>query len=130
MRFEDEKDYIMRIVKEMVRVLFSLMFGKKYVCVELDDENKYEVSGKKLGELLAMADRGEINEAENYILGAMDYGNKPEVAAAAYFYQHLSEKEEDFLIQNNYSMEEVQDGMKQLMQDAGYADFINVLEEL
>ena len=29
MIFKDEKDYIMRIVKEMVRVLFSLMFGKK-----------------------------------------------------------------------------------------------------
>ena len=127
MRFEDEKDYVMRIIKEMVRVLFSLMFGKEYVSVELEDENKYEVSGKNLRELLDMADRGEINEAENYILSTMDYGKKLEVAAAAYFYQHLSEKEEDFLRQNNYSMEEVLDGMKQLMQDAGYADFIQWL---
>ena len=31
MYFTDEKDYIMRMIKEMVRVLFSLMFGKKYV---------------------------------------------------------------------------------------------------
>ena len=29
MDFTDEKDYIMRIIKEMVRVLFSLVFGKK-----------------------------------------------------------------------------------------------------
>ena len=27
MDFNDEKDYIMRIIKEMVRVLFSLMLG-------------------------------------------------------------------------------------------------------
>ena len=27
MYFTDEKDYIMRMIKEMVRVLFSLMFG-------------------------------------------------------------------------------------------------------
>lgn len=33
----------------------------------------------------------------------------------------------DFLRQNNYSMEEVLDGMKQLMQDAGYGDFIQWL---
>ena len=46
MYFTDEKDYIMRMIKEMVRVLFSLMFGKKYVSVELEKENKYEVSGK------------------------------------------------------------------------------------
>ena len=28
------------MIKEMVRVLFSLMFGKKYVSVELEKENK------------------------------------------------------------------------------------------
>ena len=48
MNFTDEKDYIMRMIKEMVRVLFSLAFGKKYVSVELEKENKYEVSGKNL----------------------------------------------------------------------------------
>ncbi len=29
MLYEDEKDYIMRMIKEMVRVLFSLMLGKQ-----------------------------------------------------------------------------------------------------
>ena len=38
MTFEDEKDYIMRIIKEMVRVLFSLMLGKKYVAVEMEKD--------------------------------------------------------------------------------------------
>ena len=38
LNFTDEKDYIMRMIKEMVRVLFSLAFGKKYVSVELEKE--------------------------------------------------------------------------------------------
>ena len=46
MNFTDEKDYIMRMIKEMVRVLFSLAFGREYVSVGLEKENKYEVSGK------------------------------------------------------------------------------------
>ena len=50
----DEKDYIMRLIKEMVRVLFSLLFGKEYVSVEPEKENKYEVSGKPLGNFLDM----------------------------------------------------------------------------
>ena len=33
MNFTYEKDYIMRMIKERVRVLFSLAFGKKYVSV-------------------------------------------------------------------------------------------------
>ena len=41
MLYEDEKDYIMRMIKEMVRVLFSLMLGKQYTQVELPGENRF-----------------------------------------------------------------------------------------
>lgn len=122
MNFEDEKDYIMRIIKEMVSALFSILLGRKFVSVELELANKYEVSEKDLRDLLAMVDTGEINEAENLLLDGMDYANQDEVAAAALFYQYLSEKEEAFLLQNNYSKEEVLEGMKWVMQKAGYAD--------
>ena len=65
MNFEDEKDYVMRMIKEASRVLFSLLFGKQYTSVELEAENEFEVSGMRLDELFAMIDRGNINEAEN-----------------------------------------------------------------
>lgn len=35
MNFTDEKDYIMRMIKEMVRVLFSLAFGKSMFLLNL-----------------------------------------------------------------------------------------------
>ena len=130
MNFNDEKDYIMRIIKEMVRVLFSLMLGKQYVSVEQEAKNGYEVSGKKLDELLEMVDNGEINEAENLMMDSIDYSNKNELAAAALFYQYLSEKNEDFLQKNNYSKEEVLDGINQIMQKAGYNDVIKIMEQL
>ena len=85
MQFTDEKDYIMRIIKQMVRVLFSLMLGKQYVSVELEKESKYRVSGKGLKELLDMVDAGQINEAENILLEDLDYTDKNEVMAAALF---------------------------------------------
>ena len=87
MYFTDEKDYFMRMIKEMVRVLFSLIFGKKYVSVEL--ENKYEVSGKNLKDFLDMIDSGKINEAENILLDSIDYTDRNEVMAAALFYHCL-----------------------------------------
>ena len=110
MYFTDEKDYIMRMIKEMVRVLFSLMFGKKYVSVELEKENKYEVSGKNLKDFLDMIDSGKINEAENILLDSIDYTDRNEVMAAALFYQYLSEKDSEFLKNNNYTKEEVMSG--------------------
>ena len=122
MNFEDEKDYLMRIIKEVVRILFSLMFGKQYVSVEQEIRNKCEIAGQSPDDLFDMIDKGDINEAENILLTGIDYSNKNEVAAAALFYQHLSEKKEDFLSLHNYSKEEVLDGMKQLAVGAGYGN--------
>lgn len=129
MRFEDEKDYVMRIIKEAVRVFFSLTFGKKYISVEQERENPYEISGMKLSDLFKMADAGQINEAENRVLGQIDYTDKQEVAAAALFYQYLSEKEESFLKQNQFSEEEVLDGIKQVMLNAGCGEITGIMEE-
>ena len=128
MNFTDEKDYITRMIKEMVRVLFSLAFGKKYVSVELEKENKYEVSGKNLKNFLDMIDLGQINEAENILLDSIDYTNKNEVMAVALFYQYLSEKDNQFLENNNYTKEEVLSGFKQLLMKSGYSDLLYLLK--
>ena len=128
MNFTDEKDYIMRMIKEVVRVLFSLAFGKKYVSVELEKENKYEVSGKNLKNFLNMIDLGQINEAENILLDSIDYTNKNEVMAVALFYQYLSEKDNQFLENNNYTKEEVLSGFKQLLMKSGYSDLLYLLK--
>ena len=129
MYFTDEKDYITRMIKEMVRVLFSLMFGKKYVSVELEKENKYEVSGKNLKDFLDMIDSGQINEAENILLDNIDYTNNDDVMAAALFYQYLSEKDSEFLINNNYTKEEVLSGFKQLLVQSGYNNLLYMIKD-
>ena len=128
MYFTDEKDYIMRMIKEMVRILFSLIYGKKYVSVELEKENKYEVSGKNLKSFLDMIDSGQINEAENILLDNIDYANNDEVMAAALFYQYLSEKDSEFLINNNYTKEEVLSGFKQLLVQSGYNNLLYMIK--
>ena len=129
MYFTDEKDYIMRMIKEMVRILFSLIYGKKYVSVELEKENKYEVSGKNLKSFLDMIDSGQINEAENILLDNTDYANNDEVMAAALFYQYLSEKDSEFLINNNYTKEEVLSGFKQLLVQSGYNNLLYMIKD-
>lgn len=129
MYFTDEKDYIMRMIKEMVRILFSLIYGKKYVSVELEKENKYEVSGKNLKSFLDMIDSGQINEAENILLDSIDYTDRNEVMATALFYQYLSEKDSEFLKNNNYTKEEVLSGFKQLLMQSGYTDLLCLVKD-
>ena len=57
---DDEKDYIMRMIKEIARVLASVMLGKKYVQEDLAEAMFfYEYAASKGDEFL---------EAHNYSL--------------------------------------------------------------
>ena len=129
MDFNDEKDYIMRMIKEIARVLFSLILGKQYKSVELQSENKYEVSGKALEELQEMVDQGLVNEAENMLLEGIDYTKEQEIIAAVLFYQYVSEKDTDFLTLHNYSRQEALDGLKGLAGLSGYGGMDEIFSE-
>lgn len=124
MIYEDEKDYIMRMIKEIARVLFSLMLGKPYQQVELPKENKYSVSGRDMDDFRTMVDQGKINEAENILLESLDYENPGELETAILFYEYVSEKGEEFLERNNYSLEEALDGLRQLAKRTGYEELV------
>lgn len=124
MTYEDEKDYIMRMIKEMVRVLFSLALGKPYTQVELEKENKYTVSGMALDDLKAMVDEGRINEAENLLLDKMDYEDAKALEAGIRFYEYVAGKSEAFLKAHEYTLEEVYDGLRQLAEDFGFESML------
>ena len=95
----------------------------------IEKENKYEVSGKNLKDFLDMIDSGEINEAENILLDSIDYTDRNEVMAAALFYQYLSEKDSEFLKNNNYTKEEVLSGFKQLLVQSGYNNLLYIIKD-
>ena len=126
---DDEKDYIMRMIKEIARVLASVMLGKKYVQVELPVESKYQISGDKLYHMKTMVDRGEINEAENELLDRIDYADKEALAEAMFFYEYAASKGDEFLEAHNYSLEEIRDGIQQLAEDAGYGNIMAYAED-
>lgn len=130
MRYDDEKDYIMRMIKETARILFSLMLKKPYVQVELQEENKYDAAGEKTDTYKAMIDAGNINEAENLLLENLDVANCEETAQAVLFYQYIGEKDDAFLRECGYSLEEALEGLKALARRSGYEEVCGVLEEL
>lgn len=130
MNYTDEKDYIMRMMKEVVSVLVTLALRKPYISVEQEQENKFRVSGRPLNDFCDMADKGKINEAENLLLEEIDYTSPEDVAAAALFYQHLSEMKEAFLQEHQYSKEEVVFGMKDLLEKSGYSDLFELLSDI
>lgn len=129
MNFQDEKDYLMRIIKEVISILISLTLGKKYTQVELPDENKYDLSDEDLSSLKAMIDRGEINEAENILLsdGTAPIGRQS-IAKLIFFYEYTSQKSDRFLQEHNYTREEVLEGLKLLAKNIGYKNITDFID--
>lgn len=109
-----EQDYIMRMIKEMVRALTSVLLKKKFN--ELDLEDKAEITGDdETKELFALADAGQINEAENLLLENGDFNNPRFIREAMAFYEHINEYEDEFLEEHNYTREEIVDGLKEIL---------------
>lgn len=129
MHLYDEKDYIMRMIKELVNILIRLILGKTQNQTGLPLENKYDLSKDTTDTLAQMIDSGEVNEAENILLDGADYTDRESVARLIFFYEYTGQKTDDFLQQHNYSREEVLEGLKQLAKHMGYQNVPGLIDE-
>ena len=106
-----EQDYVMRLIKEMVRAILKLLFNidTESPTVELL-ENKEEQ--ETLENLLDMVDVGEINEAENRLYDLTSNTDVNSLEIALLFYSYLNDKTDDFLEVNNFSRDEIKLGLE------------------
>lgn len=108
-----EQDYVMRLIKEMIRVLLKLFFNMD---TQSPDSGLLKDAETKasLERLLDMAEQGRINEAENELYELADGSNMQALEAALLFYSYLNEKDDCFLKDNQYSREEIKTGIRDI----------------
>lgn len=106
-----EQDYVMRLIKEMVRAILKLLFNidTESPTVELL-ENKEEK--ETLENLLDMADAGKINEAENRLYDLISDTDMGSLEIALLFYSYLNDKTDEFLEVNDFCRAEIKLGME------------------
>lgn len=126
-----EQDYIMRMIKEAVRALASVIFGKR---MEQDIDEKKErdtVSGSDASRrIFELAGQGMINEAENLLLDSIDYGRMEDFRVVLEFYEYINDFSDDYLEAHNYSREEIKDGIRQCAEGFGVLELAGpMLEE-
>jgi hypothetical protein len=129
MLYDEEKDYMMRMIREISRVLFSILFGKKYTQVETELGNKFRTEGTPQDALKDLVDHGKIDEAENMLLEDIDYESKEDVAEAVLFYRYLGELSDEFLEHHDFSREEVLDGLRNLAENAGFLGIVEMMTD-
>lgn len=135
-----EKDYIMRIIHEMVRTILKLIFHID----EAEEEQLVFLEGKNqdlFQRLCALADSGKINEAENMLYENIEEENEEgenwqgekenldNLKLSLAFYDYLNTKNNDFLEEHDYSREEIGDGIKTVMKMYGYGGLAETLLE-
>ncbi len=113
-----EQDYIMRLIKEMLRMLLKLLFhiDLKNPITELVEESEEK---QTIENLIRLIDQGNINEAENEVYDMIAEKGRAQLKTALLFYAYLNEKPNDFLETNHFSREEIKQGVENLVECYG-----------
>ena len=114
-----EKDYIMRLIHGIARILARMLFNR-----ELDEAGGYamvmeEAERENDDYLRQMVDDGKVNEAEEKLfdlIASTSWEDKQKAALVLSFYDYLNGKDDEFLAAADFSREEIitglEDGMK------------------
>lgn len=114
-----EQDYIMRKISNIIKFLKTIIFGEDSSNYELskNQENKQSDNLHKI--LIELIAFGKVNEAENLLFENFDSKDNRQVLLALDFYERLNKLDDDFLQQNNFSKEEIEDGLKEIARKVG-----------
>jgi hypothetical protein len=108
----------MRLIKEMVRAVLKLLFN---IDTDSPTSELLEDSEEKavLNTLLDMVDDGKVNEAENEIDEMTENLNQNNLKVALLFYSYLNGKSDEFLEDNNFSRDEIKEGLETIVSRYG-----------
>lgn len=112
-------DYIMRMIRDMAKLLARLILGKEDINYVLPEDEEFTAIDNLYRKLINMADAGQINEAENILLEELEDQSAEYFEMAASFYLHLNEFDDEFLDGHQYSREEINEGMEHLGKEYG-----------
>lgn len=118
-----EKDYLLRLIHEIIRTLFKLLLGKdieERPALSSENEETYH-------KLIGMIDYGEINLAENCLMEEMDLNDIQHVQLSLLFYEHLNGKDDSFLSEHDFSRKEVWEGITFIAGRYGCGEFVAML---
>lgn len=120
-----EQDYIMRQIHQIIKVLVKVLFNVDSETITssmIQDTETRETADY----LLKKIDGGNIGEVENEFSELTKNKTMDNLLLGMVFYSYLNEKDDDYLESNNFSRDEVENGIKCLLSDYGLEDIGNI----
>lgn len=116
------EDYLVRQIDVMVKYLAETVFKNKKKTYNITAEKYFEINGagKNVLYLYDLADQGKINLAENILYDKIDEERSLELFEVGVdFYVYLNSKDDDFLESNDFSRQDIYDGLEDLQKIYG-----------
>ncbi len=123
-----EQDYVMRLIKEMVRAILKLVFNVDTSSPTAEFLEKKETK-QTLEDLFDLVDNGKINEAENQLYDIIEDGNIDDLEIALLFYSYLNDKTDEFLESNDFCRGEVKMGIEYVVNRFGLSGIAKMFLE-
>ncbi|MGL6199462.1 MAG: DUF6483 family protein [Lachnospiraceae bacterium] len=125
-----EQDYMMRLNREIIRTITELT-NRKSTRSPFDEKvhDSKETEKIVLDLLYGQVDLGQINEAENELYSQIYNNDSRALEKALLFYSYLNDKNDEFLLVNNYSREEIQEGLRDIASRYGLDNVIDIMLE-
>lgn len=108
------KDYLMRQINIMVEAMARIIFQKEraeYVVADYVKYTQTDLLHNKLTELLA---NSNINEAEDLLFDSLDADDDNHLLVALDFYTRLNECSDEYLMEHDFSREEIESGLTEI----------------
>ena len=120
-----EQDYVMRMIHQLIEVLLGDIFKGKEKVLE-ENINKSQEQTEKYDKMKMLVDNYEINQAENLLFDNIDIDNIEDLKLALLFYQYVNDKDNEFLKKSNYSREEINQGLNDILDKYGYENIVDL----
>lgn len=124
---ELEKDYILRMIKDLTKSIAHLVLGKSEIEYELPEKNEYSRVDFLYVKLLELVNNGHINEAEDMLFDEINTSDMRQFEMAMSFYLYLNDFGDNYLESHDYSRDEISEGIKSICKEFGVSSMVEFL---
>lgn len=109
-----QKDYLMRLIEDIVRIIAKIFFGKDYKSYQYVDDMMLSQTDLWYRQLMALIEQRRLGEAEDILFDGLDTQNKDHMAVALDVYMAMNALSDEELDNADFTREEIKDGLKKV----------------
>lgn len=122
-----DKDYILRMINDLAKSIAFIILGKNDIEYGLPSEDEYSRVDFLYVKLLELVNQGKINEAEDMLFDEINTSDMRDFEMAMSFYLYVNDFGDDYLEKNDYSRDEISEGIKSICKEYGVSSMVDFL---